>query len=401
LDNNIKGKMAQKRDYYVILGVDKGASKDDLKKAYRKIALEFHPDRNPDNPDAEEKFKEAAEAYEVLSNDEKRQLYDRYGHAGVSGAGGQGAGGFSMDDIFSQFSDIFGGGSAGGFDFFGQQGRGGNGRKRGGGQPGSDLRIKVSLTLEEIATGANKKVKVKKYVGCTTCSGSGAKDSSSVKTCNGCNGSGYVRKIQNTFLGQMQTTAACPSCNGSGQAITNKCGTCKGEGRTYGEETISIDIPAGVSEGIQLSMSGKGNAGLNGGPAGNLLINIQEKEHDHFARDNNNILFELDINFADAVLGTSVEVPTLTGKVKVTIPPGTQGGKIFRLRGKGLPSIQGYGQGDQLIHVNIWVPTEVSSEERKSLEKLREAKNFIPNLKTKEERKGLFDRMKDFFGGNG
>lgn len=387
--------MAQKRDYYEILEVSKNVSKEDLKKAYRKIALQYHPDRNPDNPDAEEKFKEAAEAYEILSNDEKRGKYDRFGHAGVSGAAGAGGAGFSnMEDIFSHFGDIFGGG----FDFFGQQqGRGGRGRS--GGQPGSDLRIKVSLTLEEIATGVNKKVKVKKYVGCNTCNGSGAKDSSSVKTCNTCNGSGYVRRVQNTFLGQMQTTAACPACNGSGQMITNKCGSCKGEGRNYGEETISIDIPAGVSEGIQLSMHGKGNAGLNNGPAGNLLINIQEKEHDHFARDNNNILFELDVNFADAVLGTSVEVPTLTGKVKVTIPPGTQGGKIFRLRGKGLPSVQGYGQGDQLIHVNIWVPTEVSAEERKTLERLLESKNFKPSQKTKEERKGLFDRMKDFFGG--
>jgi molecular chaperone DnaJ len=389
--------MAQKRDYYEILEVSKNVSKDDLKKAYRKIALQYHPDRNPDNPTAEEKFKEAAEAYEVLSNDEKRQLYDRYGHAGVSGAAGGGAGGFNMEDIFSQFSDIFGGGT--GFDFFGGQNRSRGGR-RSGGQPGSDLRIKVSLTLEEIATGANKKVKVKKYINCGTCNGSGAKDSGSVKTCNTCSGSGYVRRVQNTFLGQMQTTSACPTCNGSGQTITNKCNSCKGEGRIYGEETISIDIPGGVSEGIQLSMSGKGNAGLNGGPAGNLLINIQEKEHEYFARDNNNILYELDLNFSDAVLGINVEVPTLTGKVKVTIPPGTQGGKIFRLRGKGLPSLQGYGQGDQLIHVNIWVPTDISSEERKTLEKLRESKNFIPGQKSKEDRKGFFDRMRDFFSGS-
>ncbi len=385
--------MAQKRDYYEVLGVGKNASKDEIKKSYRKVALKYHPDRNPDNPEAEEKFKEAAEAYEVLSDDQKKAAYDRYGHAGVSGAAG-GAGGFSMDDIFSQFSDIFGGG----FDFFGQQGR--SQKRRGGGQKGSNLRIRVSLTLEEIATGVNKKIKVKKYIVCGTCGGSGAKDHNSVKTCATCNGSGYVRKVQSTFLGQMQTTSVCPTCNGSGQQITNKCGTCKGEGRTYGQETISIDIPAGVGEGMQLSMSGKGNAGLNGGPNGDLLINVHEKEHEFFARDNNNILYELDVNFADAVLGTAVEVPTLTGKVKVTLPPGTQGGKIFRLRGKGLPSVQGYGQGDQLIHVNIWVPTDVNSDERKSLEKLREAKNFKPNSDTKKERKGLFDRMKDFFGGN-
>ena len=390
--------MAQKRDYYEILSVSKTASKDDIKKAYRKVAMEYHPDRNPDNPDAEEKFKEAAEAYEVLSSDEKRNIYDKYGHAGLSGAaGGGGGGGFSMEDIFSQFSDIFGGGGGGGFDFFNQGGR--SSKRRGGGQPGSNLRIKVNLTLEEIASGVNKKMKVKKYVGCNTWSGSGAKDSQAVKTCNTCGGSGYVRRVQNTFLGQMQTTTACPACNGSGQTITNKCTSCKGEGRTYGEETISIDIPAGVGEGMQLSMSGRGNAGLNGGPNGDLLINIPEKEHEVFSRDGNNILFELDVNIADAVLGTSVEVPTLTGKVKVTLPPGTQGGKIFRLRGKGLPSVQGYGQGDELIRVNIWVPTEVTSEERKTLEKLRDAKNFIPNAKSKEERKGIFDRIKDIFGG--
>ncbi len=389
--------MAQKRDYYEILGVSKNVNKDDLKKAYRQIALDNHPDRNPDNPQAEERFKEAAEAYEVLSNDEKRNLYDRYGHAGVSGAGGGGQG-FNMDDIFSQFSDIFGGG-AGGFDFFGGQRSGG--RRRSGGQPGSDLRIKVNLTLEEIATGVNKKLKVKKYVGCTSCQGSGAKDSQSVKTCSTCSGSGYVRRVQNTFLGQMQTTTACPACSGSGQSITNKCQPCKGEGRVYEEETISIDIPAGVSEGIQLSMNGKGNAGMNGGQSGNLLISIQEKAHEYFERDNNNILFELDINFADAVLGTQVEVPTLTGKVKVSIPQGTQGGKIFRLRGKGLPSLQGYGQGDQLIHVNVYVPSDINSEERKLVEKLRESKNFKPDQKNREDRKGFFDRMKDFFGNNG
>ncbi len=387
--------MAQKRDYYEILGVAKTASKDELKKAYRKVALKYHPDRNPDNPEAEEKFKEAAEAYEVLSNDEKRQVYDRYGHAGLSGAAGGGAGGFSMEDIFSQFSDIFGGG----FDFFGGGGGGRSTRRQSGGQRGSNLRIKVSLTLEEIATGINKKIKVKKYVTCKTCGGSGAKDRNAVKTCATCHGSGYVRRVQNTFLGQMQTTTTCPSCNGTGKTITSKCSSCKGEGRVYGEEMISLDIPAGVGEGMQLSMSGKGNAGLNGGPNGDLLINIQEKEHESFTRDGNNILYELDVNFADAVLGTSVEVPTLTGKVKVTLPAGTQGGKIFRLRGKGLPSVQGYGQGDQLIHVNIWVPTDVNTEERRALEKLRSAKNFTPKAQSNKDRKGFFDRIKDVFGG--
>lgn len=383
--------MAEKRDYYEVLGVSKGASKDELKKSYRKVALKYHPDRNPDNKEAEAKFKEAAEAYEVLSDDQKRARYDQFGHAGVNNqAGGGQYGGFgNMEDIFSQFSDIFGGG-------FGS--RGGR-QQQTGGQRGSNLRIKVSLTLEEINEGATKKIKVKKYIVCKTCGGSGAKDKNAVKTCHTCNGSGYVRRVQQTFLGQMQTTAACPTCNGSGKVITSKCGSCKGEGRVYGEEMINLEIPAGVSEGMQLSMSGKGNAGMNGGPAGDLLINIKEKEHEHFTRDGNNILYELDVNFADAALGTSIEVPTLTGKVKITLPQGTPSGKIFRLRGKGLPSIQSYGRGDQLIHVNIWVPTSLTAEERKALEVIRKGKNFQPNEVDKRERKGLFDKMRDFFGG--
>lgn len=381
--------MAQKKDYYEILGVDKKASKDDLKKAYRKVALQYHPDRNPDNKEAEQKFKEAAEAYEVLSDDDKRARYDQFGHAGVDNQGGGYQGGFSnMEDIFSQFSDIFGGG-------FSNRGR----QTRGRGQRGADLRIKVSLSLEEINEGVNKKIKVKKYVDCKPCNGSGAKDKNSVKTCHTCNGSGYVRRVQQTFLGQMQTTAPCPTCNGSGETITNKCGSCKGEGRVYGEEMISLDIPAGVHEGLQLSMGGKGNAGMNGGEPGDLLINIKEKEHEHFTRDGNNILYELDVNFADAALGTSLEVPSLSGNVKITLPQGTPSGKIFRLRGKGLPSIQGYERGDQLIHINIWVPTNLTAEEKKALELIRKSKNFQPTDSEKKERKGLFDKMKDFFGG--
>lgn len=379
--------MAEKRDYYDILGVQKGVSKDALKKAYRKVALKYHPDRNPDDKAAEAKFKEAAEAYEVLSDDQKRSRYDQFGHAGVNGqGGGQYSGGFgNMEDIFSQFSDIFGGRSGGRH----QQTRG---------KHGSNLRIKVSLTLEEINEGVTKKIKVKKYIGCHSCNGSGAKDRNSVKTCHTCNGSGYVRRVQQTFLGQMQTTAACPTCHGSGEIITNKCTVCKGDGRIYGEEMIQLEIPAGVSEGMQLSMSGKGNAGQNGGPAGDLLINIKEKEHPNFTRDGSNVLYELDVNFADAALGTSVEVPTLDGKVKINLPQGTPSGKIFRLRGKGVPSIQSYGKGDQLIHVNIWVPTSLTAEERKALEVIRKSKNFHPTESDKKTRKGLFDKMKDFFG---
>jgi molecular chaperone DnaJ len=391
--------MSDKRDYYEVLGVQRNSSKDELKKAYRKVALKFHPDRNPDDKSAESKFKEAAEAYEVLSDDEKRQRYDQYGHAGVNGPAGHQGGFNNMDDIFSQFSDIFGGGGFG--DIFGNRGGGGRGAQgqRSQGQRGSNLRIKVGLTLEEISEGATKKIKVKKYVNCGTCAGTGAKDKNSVKTCNTCKGSGYVRRVQNTFLGQMQTTGVCPTCNGAGKTITSKCTSCSGEGRVYDEELITLEIPAGVSEGMQLSMSGKGNAGMQGGPAGDLIINIKEKEHEFFTRDNNNILYELEVNFADAVLGTSIEVPTLTGKVKITLPQGTPSGKIFRLRGKGLPSVQGYNRGDQLIHVNIFVPEQFSSEERKMLETMRDAKNFQPDLSDNRERKGLFDKMRDFFGG--
>lgn len=390
--------MANKRDYYEILGLSKDATEADIKKAYRKIALKYHPDRNPDNPEAEEKFKEAAEAYGVLSDEEKRQRYDRFGHAGMSGAassgGAGGFGGMSMEDIFEQFSDIFGGGGggAGGFDFFGG---GGRKRRRSRGKRGSDLRIKLKLTLEEIEKGVTKKIKVKKYINCKTCNGSGAASSDAVKTCTTCQGSGYVRKVQNTFLGQMQTTATCPNCNGTGQMVTDKCKKCKGDGRVYGEETISIDVPAGVAEGMQLTMSGKGNAGMQGGMNGDLLINIEEVEHEAFSRNGNNLLYEMNVNFADAVLGISLQVPTLNGKVKINLPAGTQPGKVFRLKGKGLPSVQGYGQGDQLIHVNIYVPKNISAEERKHLEKFRTSKNFDPEGKT--DRKSFLGKVKDFF----
>lgn len=389
--------MAKKRDFYEILGVSKTASKDELKTAYRKVAMQYHPDRNPNNPEAEEKFKEAAEAYEVLSSDDKRKIYDRYGHEGLSGSMGQGggAGGFSMDDIFSHFSDIFEG-----FNFGGFGGQRGGRQGSGTGQRGSNLRTKVALTMEEIEQGCNKKIKVKKYVGCEPCGGSGAKDRNAMNTCSTCGGSGYVRRVQSTFLGQMQTTAPCPTCNGSGKTIAHKCGNCHGEGRIYGEETISLDIPPGVSDGIQMSMGGKGNAGMNGGPAGDLLINIEEKPHEIFTRDGKNVLYELDLNFADAVLGTQVEVPTLNGSVKVTVPEGTPAGKVFRLRGKGLPVLNSYERGDQLIHINIWVPKDVSPEERKMLEKIQKSKHFTPSQAEKKDKKGWFDRMKDFFGGN-
>ena len=384
-----------KRDFYEILGVNKSADQAEIKKAYRKVALKFHPDRNPDNKEAEEKFKEAAEAYEILSDEDKKARYDRHGHAGVDAnmGGGGFRGGMTMEDIFDQFGDVFGNSGSPFESFFGGGSRRGGARARG--QRGSNLRIKVSLTLEEIEEGVTKKIKVKKQSQCSTCDGSGAKDSSSVQTCGTCNGSGYVRQVKSTFLGQMQTTAACPTCNGAGQSITAKCTSCKGEGRNYSEEVLEIEIPAGVQEGMQLSMRGNGNAGKSGGPAGDLLINIQEKEHEHLARDDQNVIYDLFLNFVDAAMGTSVEVPTLGGKVKIKIPPGTQAGKIFRLRGKGLPSVQAYGKGDQLINVNIWTPKKLSKEEEKILTKLKDSPNFIPSPGKTD--KGFFERMKDYF----
>lgn len=381
-----------KRDYYEVLGVERGVDQQAIKKAYRKMAIKFHPDKNQGNKAAEEKFKEAAEAYEILSDQDKRARYDRYGHAGVSGnAGGGFSGGMTMDDIFRQFGDIFGDGDSPFDTFF----RGSSARTRPRGQHGSNLRIKVSLTLEEIASGVTKKIKVKKKAGCHVCNGSGAKDSSSVRNCSTCRGTGYVRQVKNTFLGQMQTTVTCPACHGSGQTITAYCPNCKGDGRFNNEETIEIEIPAGVEEGMQLSLRGKGNAGLKGGPAGDLLINIIEKPHDSLQRDGMNLIHELYLNFADAALGTSVEVRTIAGRVKIKVPPGTQSGKIFRLKGKGLPSVQSYGRGDQLIHVNVWTPKKLSEEERQLLEKLREMPDFTPQPGKSDM--GFFEKMRDYF----
>lgn len=377
--------MAAKRDYYEVLGVSKSASSDDIRKAYRKMAMQYHPDRNPDDKSAEEKFKEAAEAYEVLNDADKRARYDRYGHAGVDpnmGGGGFG-GGMTMDDIFGQFGDIFGEGFFGG----GRQQRG---------ERGSNLRIKVSLSLEEIAKGVAKKIKVRKQVSCSQCNGSGAKDAGSVSTCSTCRGAGVVRQVRSTFMGQVQTTTTCPSCQGSGQTVTANCSKCRGDGRVYEEETIEIEIPAGVEEGMQLSMRGKGNAGRMGGSAGDLFITIEEKPHTFLQRDGMNLVHDLYLNFADAAIGASVEVPTLEGKVKIKIPAGTQAGKILRLKDKGLPSVQNkHSRGDQLIHVNVWTPKKLTDEERRLLEKLREMPNFAPHP-GKEDR-SFFDRMRDFF----
>lgn len=384
-----------KRDYYEILGVSKSSSADEIKKAYRKVAMQFHPDRNPGDKAAEEKFKEAAEAYEVLSDADKRAKYDRYGHQAF-GPGMGGGGGFhasNMEDIFSQFGDIFGDDMFGGFFGGGGRGRSGGGRARG--QRGSNLRIKLKLNFAEIASGVSKQVKVKKHVVCNSCSGSGAKDKNSVQTCGTCGGSGQVRRVQNTFLGQMQTVTTCPTCNGEGTTVTAKCGSCKGEGRVFGEETINIEIPAGVQEGMQLSMSGKGNAGERGGMAGDLIIQIEEEQHAELQRDGLNVAYDLHISFPDAAFGTSVEVPTIDGRAKIKIPAGTQSGKIFRLKGKGFPEVQGYHRGDQLIYVNVWTPQHLNSEEKAMLEKLSNSDNFKPQPAKSD--KSFFDRVKEAF----
>ena len=383
-----------KRDYYEILGVAKSSTADEIKKAYRKVAMQFHPDRNPGDKDAEEKFKEAAEAYEVLSDQDKRAQYDRYGHAGVNGrAGAGGAHGMNMDDIFSNFGDIFG------EDIFGSFFGGGGGRQRSGGRArgtrGSNLRIKLKMNYEEIAKGANKTVKVKKYTTCSTCTGSGAKDKNSIQNCGTCSGTGQVRKVTNTFLGQMQTVGTCPTCNGEGSTITSKCGSCKGEGRVYTEETITIDIPAGVQDGMQLSLSGKGNAGERGGAPGDLIVLVEEEQHAELQRDNLNVIYDMHISFTDAVFGANPEVPTIDGRAKIKIPAGTQSGKIFRLKGKGFPSINSYEKGDQLIHINVWTPQTLTSEEKEMMEKLKEAKNFQPHPEKNE--KSFYSKMKEMF----
>lgn len=386
-----------KRDYYEILDVAKGAAPEEIKKAYRKKAIQYHPDKNPGDKESEEKFKEAAEAYEVLSNPEKKQRYDQFGHAGLGGSGGfSGSGNMSMDDIFSMFGDVFGDafggfGGFGGFSGFGGN-RGGRSRRV---NRGSDLRVKVRLTLKEIAAGVEKKIKVKKYIACTHCNGSGAKDSSSHSACNTCHGSGHVTRIANTLLGQMQTTSTCPTCQGEGQTITDKCTYCAGEGVLRDEEVISIRIPAGVGEGMQLNVSGRGNTGRRGGVNGDLLVLIEEEEHPELIRDNTNLIYNLYLSFPQITLGTTAEIPTIDGKVKVKIEAGTQPEKVLRLRGKGLPDINGYGKGDLLVKVHVWIPQKLSAEERKALEKLQESASFQSGPTDSE--KSFFEKMRDIF----
>jgi molecular chaperone DnaJ len=379
-----------KKDYYEVLGVEKSSSIDEIKKAYRKLAIKYHPDKNQGDKEAEELFKEAAEAYDVLSNPDKKAKYDRFGHQGMN-SGGHGAGFNNMDDIFSAFGDIFGDSPFG--DMF-NRGRGGQRVRK-----GTNLRIKLRLNLEEVANGVEKKIKVKRQILCNACEGTGAKDAKAFKTCPTCSGTGQVRKVMNTMLGQMVSATTCPTCNGEGKIITDRCGVCSGEGVQVEEETIPIKIPAGVGEGMQLSMQGKGNypqrAGKDGGVAGDLIIAIEEQEDQFLKRDGTNLHYELHLSFVDATLGTVVEVPTVGGKVKLTIEAGTQSGKIMRLKGKGLKDLNGYANGDQLIHVNIWTPKQLTKEEKAMLEKLRTSPNFSPNPDKNE--RGFFDKMKDFF----
>ena len=385
-----------KRDYYEVLGVDKSASADDIKKAYRKKAIQYHPDKNPGDKEAEEKFKEAAEAYEVLSNPDKRARYDQFGHEGMSGAGGFGGGfgggqGMSMDDIFSMFGDIFGGhGGFGGFSGFGGGGSSQAQRKF----RGSDLRVKVKLSLKDIANGTTKKFKLKKYVPCSHCHGTGAEGNSGTETCPTCKGSGHILRTQQSIFGMMQTQTVCPQCNGEGKIIKNKCKECGGEGIVYGEEVVEVKINAGVAEGMQLSMSGKGNAGRHNGIPGDLLIQIEEEPHPELIRDENDLVYNLLLSIPMAALGSTVEIPTIDGKAKVKIEPGTQPGKVLRLRGKGLPNVNGYGNGDLLVNVSVYIPETLSKDEKNALEKMQDSENFKPSSSIKEK---IFRRFRNFF----
>ena len=391
-----------KRDFYEVLGVGKNATAEEIKSAYRKKAIQYHPDKNPGNKDAEDKFKEAAEAYDVLSNQDKRERYDRFGHAGVGSSaagGGFSGGGMSMDDIFEQFGDLFGGhfggfGSFGGFSGFGG-GRSARGNRTAAPPRGSDLRVKVRLTLKEIASGVEKKIKVKKYVLCKKCKGSGAEDERSISVCQTCRGNGYVTRVANTILGQMQTQSVCPSCNGQGKTITKKCPVCYGESIVRDDEVITINIPAGVMEGMQLSLREKGNAGRFGGLNGDLLVVIEEEPDKELVRDENDLIYNLLLSIPQAVLGDTVEVPIVEGRAKVKIEPGTQPGKLLRLRGKGLPSINGYGAGDLLVNVSVYIPETLSSEEKAAIKRFETSPAFQPNQSIKDK---IFSKFKNLMG---
>ena len=385
--------MSQKRDYYEILGVKKDASADEIKKAYRKKAMELHPDRNPNDPSAEAKFKEAAEAFDVLKDENKRARYDRYGHSGMH------SGGFnepdfqnvSFEDIFSRFGDIFGS------DMFGGAGGGRSRSQRRVGQPGDDMKLRLKLTLDEIAFGTEKTLKIKKHISCRKCNGSGAETSDDFMTCSTCNGVGQVRQVSNTMFGQFVNVQTCPTCYGEGRVIKNKCTSCGGEGRVRGEETVKVKIPSGVSNGNYITLRGQGNAGIRGGEAGNLIVLIEEAEDDTFRREGDDIFYELQLSVTDAILGTEVEVPTLKGKAKLKVEAGTQPGKLLRMKGKGIVGLNTKQPGDQFVEVNVYIPTALSDAERKSVEALKGSKNFDPAAR-KDQKKDFFSKIKDVFG---
>lgn len=384
--------MADKRDYYEVLGVQKGASEDEIKKAYKKMAIKYHPDRNPGDKEAEEKFKEAAEAYDVLRDPDKRARYDQFGHAGMGGASGFGGQGFDMNDIFSMFGDIFGG-HMGGFGGFG--GFGGGGSRGAQKHQGSDLRLKVKLTLEEVAKGATKKFKVKKDVTCTHCHGSGSQDGKT-ETCATCHGTGYITRQVNTMFGRMQQQSVCSTCGGQGTVIKNKCSHCSGTGVTSGEEVVEVQIPAGVQDGMILTVQGKGNAGRNNGYAGDIQVYVEVESHPELSRRDNDLVYNLLLDLPTAVLGGPVEIPTIDGRVKIKIEPGTQPGKTVRLRGKGLPALQGYGYGygDLIVNISIYIPETLTKEEHSAFEKMRDSDSFKPSQTTKNS---FFQKFKNLF----
>ena len=379
-----------KRDYYEVLGVDRNASANEIKKAYRKLAIQYHPDKQHDKTDAEkkeaeEKFKEAAEAYSVLSDEQKKARYDQYGHEGLGGAGGFSGAGMDMNDIFSMFGDIFGGGGFGGFG-----GRGASQQMR---NRGTDLRVKVKMNLEEISSGITKKFKLKKYVPCPHCGGTGA-EGNAMETCPDCKGSGRVIRTQQSIFGIMRTEVPCQRCNGEGKIIKNKCTHCNGDGIVMGEEVVEVNIPAGVHDGMQLSMRGKGNAGKRNGIAGDLLILIEEEKHPTLVRDGNDLIFSLLLDIPTAILGGHAEIPTIDGKAKITIEAGTQPNKVMRLRGKGLPTLNGYGRGDIIVNISVYIPETLNKEEKKAFENFRKSDNFMPSDSIKEK---IFRRFKNFF----
>ncbi|MBN2857731.1 MAG: molecular chaperone DnaJ [Candidatus Delongbacteria bacterium] len=377
-----------KRDYYEILGVDKNATKEDIKKAYKKLALKFHPDKNKGDKESEEKFKEVGEAYSVLSDDDKRARYDRFGHdglrAGAGGGGGFDFSGFDFGDAESIFEQFFGGG-------FG----GRTSRRRSGtsSRRGSDLQINIKLTLEEIAKETTKKIKINKFVKCSACSGTGAKNASSVRKCSTCNGTGEVRTVQRSILGQFVNVSPCHACDGLGEIITEKCSVCSGEGRVREDKTVSVTIPAGVREGQYLTLSGEGNAGKRGGQPGDLIVIIQEKEHKYFDRDRENLYYNLQLSVAEAALGAELQIPVIDGKVKLKIAPGTQPGKKLMLKGKGLPVLNGYGNGDMIVKINVWIPEKLSKRSKELFESLK----TVDDIKPKASEKGFFEKIKDRF----